>query len=577
MLSFLLIIVLIHTTVSTLYYRVTTQYVQDSTSRNFTQLMNQTKMSLDSLISGVQESSQSLVHNETLQKIFEKQNIITYPMSDQLDDYLFLSKYLSVSDVNKNISKINLYFIIDSIYTREKHNFFSVKSAMNESWYERTLFVGGAPVWSYDEKGISCTRAVINYELDKSECGFIEIEINTDSVFQILNNVSNSTGGSICLVDDFGNIVVVLGANSPSFKQIVLESLTKTNRTHMVHEIPKGSNPHGQIIKQPLTNGWIVMANLPYEIFQDDIKRIMLDIIYIFLFAVIIATLLTSMLAKNLSNRINRMVGFMSTVNINTNEYITEKYNDEITVIETNFNQMLKTARASIHKEQETSRLKKEADFNVLQEQINPHFLYNCLDSINWMANEYHAAEISSMSSLLGKFYRLGLSNGKQIVSLSDEIEHMRIYLEIMKKRFDGQLNVELIISLDSKSIQTLKFILQPIVENAIIHGISSRISQEGHIIISFALKEELLIISIKDDGVGMDARKLGVLRDTINNPNSSKGFGLRNVNQRVKLHFGGQYGINLESEPDVGTTVIIYLPANMHLDDATDYTTRNS
>ncbi len=564
LISIMAIIILAPLSISIYYYMRTTAYVQEDRTKNFLELMKQTQISLDNIISRVEDTGKSVVLNETLESILLRSESESYTLSEQLDDYAYLSRYITMSSFNDSIGRIQLYFVNKSIYAREKNRFYHVSDAEKEKWYERALFVGGASVWSHDGGEISCVRAIMRYDLAQSDCGFVEAVLNLNVLTGVLNNVIGTTEGNICLIDDFNQVVLTQGADGAAFSRLILDRhLDDSMNTR--DKSTTGTDEAGQlIISRKLSNDWTIYASLPHQGLRAEIRRISYEIVFIYLGAIILAFVFVMLYTSSLVRRIRRTANFMSSVDINSDEYVHEELQDELTIIETSFNQMLRTARESVRKEKEALKRSKEADFDILQEQINPHFLYNCLDSINWLAIKYQATEISAMVTILGRFFRLGLSRGNQIIPLYDELEHVRLYLEIMKKRFDGQIDTVFDVDVDAKALLTLKFILQPLVENAIAHGISNRPDQTGCIRISCHEAQGDLFISVTDNGIGMTGDKVEELTRSLEKDSKSRGFGLYNVNQRIRLHFGEAYGVDISSVYLESTTVTLRLPVRV-------------
>ena len=204
---------------------------------------------------------------------------------------------------------------------------------------------------------------------------------------------------------------------------------------------------------------------------------------------------------------------------------------------------------------------KRKLELKALQHQINPHFLYNTLDSIIWMA-ESKDENIVPMTEALSKLFRISLSRGKELIQLSDELDHVRNYLFIQSMRHLNKFDYEISAPQELLSCKTLKLILQPIVENSIYHGIKN-MAGKGTIRITAYQEEEKLVIRLEDNGIGMDAEMLERLLNEPVNEKSSKGsgIGVHNVNERIKLYFGQEYGLRFESELDKGTTAFVYLP----------------
>lgn len=217
-------------------------------------------------------------------------------------------------------------------------------------------------------------------------------------------------------------------------------------------------------------------------------------------------------------------------------------------------------------KEQVTreQKLLRKAEFDLLQAQINPHFLYNTLDAIVWSAEAGNQKQVVNMVGCLSDFFRLSLNNGREIVSIGDELSHVRSYLVIQQIRYQDILKYEVEVPEELFKYEIPKITIQPIIENAIYHGIKNK-RGGGKITVNGEESGDNVIISISDDGIGMDPDKLLEVKNALtgNSPKTDVVYGLYNVNERIKLNFGEEFGLNIESAFGAGTTVTIKLPKN--------------
>lgn len=212
----------------------------------------------------------------------------------------------------------------------------------------------------------------------------------------------------------------------------------------------------------------------------------------------------------------------------------------------------------------ERLRLLKKAQAVALQSQINPHFLNNTLETINWTAIELlgRKNEISEMTGGLSKMLRMTLENSDTVVAIREEVQHCKYYLEIQQKRYEDKFEVIWKIPEDVLEYKIIRIILQPLVENAIYHGIKP-LSEKGILVISGSMYDEEVELSVSDTGLGMTEEELKNLRHNMDNDmiKESKHIGVTNVNQRIKLYFGEKYGVSVESKEGVGTKVTVHIP----------------
>jgi len=237
---------------------------------------------------------------------------------------------------------------------------------------------------------------------------------------------------------------------------------------------------------------------------------------------------------------------------------------DEIGYLGRSFNTMIEKIQGLIDMVYREQQSKREAELRTLQEQIKPHFLYNTLDTIQWMAQDHGADDIVQIVSALTSLFRIGLSKGKEMIRVRDELEHVRSYLIIQKARYEDKFDFSLSVDDEVLPLMVLKLTLQPLVENAIYHGVKER-RGHGTIRLEALKREQTLIFRVRDDGVGMSAAELAAVRALLSHKplesSERDGYGIRNVNERIQLSFGKKYGLRFESAPGRGTTVEMLHP----------------
>ncbi|WP_019636165.1 sensor histidine kinase [Paenibacillus fonticola] len=238
--------------------------------------------------------------------------------------------------------------------------------------------------------------------------------------------------------------------------------------------------------------------------------------------------------------------------------------NDEIGELANAMNRMSDEIVSLIQKNREEEAKSRLLQLQTLEYQINPHFLYNTLDSVNMLARKHKDPIIADIVTYLSRLFRIGLNQGREMITLADEVRHVTYYLKIQEIRFAGQLYWEIQMDDSIEDIKIIKFILQPLVENSINHGIRKR-DEPGHIHIRVWKEENCIVLEVKDDGVGIKPEQMEKIRQSLaiehENEDKDHGFGLRNVHQRIQLHYGPHYGLQLASEEGQGTTIYIRLP----------------
>ena len=301
---------------------------------------------------------------------------------------------------------------------------------------------------------------------------------------------------------------------------------------------------------------------VPFKELTKELNTSLVITILISLIAGVFAFLILTIVAVRITNPVKKMTKLMKSVeNGNLNVVINTDRNDEIGVLGKSFNSMtakLKTLIDEVYKEQIA---RKEAELKVLQAQINPHFLYNTLDVIYWTSRLEKAPKTGELVNALSKLFKLGLNKGSEITTVKNEVEHVQSYLTIQKYRYEE--SPVFIIEMDSQIYEynTIKLILQPFVENALLHGISS-MEKGGIIQILGTENGDDIQFEIIDNGIGMNEERVQeILAEDFE---GKKGYGVNNVDKRIKLYYGEKYGVVIKSSEGTGTRVIITIPKRL-------------
>ena len=235
---------------------------------------------------------------------------------------------------------------------------------------------------------------------------------------------------------------------------------------------------------------------------------------------------------------------------------------EEVQLLSDGIESMVGRLKVQIDKNTEQEKQRRRTELALLQAQINPHFLYNTLDTIIWLIESREISEAVNMVNSLSNYFRFSLSRGQNVITLAEEEQHIRSYLEIQQMRYRDLIKYEVDIPDQLKCYILPKLTLQPLVENALYHGIKTR-RRQGFIRVTGRAQNDCLILEVADDGIGMAEERLAMVRASLED-NSSGGFGMRAVHQRIRIFFGGNYGLSVDSAPDAGTRVTVTIPMQM-------------
>ena len=411
---------------------------------------------------------------------------------------------------------------------------------------------------------ISMSRAVEITVGGSTEQAVLLIEMAYQGLEEVLDEVTLGNGGYIYLMDSNGDIIW-----HPKFELIASGRVKENNLVAAGYddgsreEVFNGTR-QTVVTKTVGYTGWKLVGVIKGTGISLNMLKTRLFIVFVILLIIFIVILINSYISFRVTNPIRELeksVKALEEGNLDADIYMGGSY--EVQHLGKSVQDMkfrIKGLMQDIVSEHEEKR---KSEFDSLQAQINPHFLYNTLDIIVWQIENEKQSEAVHTVTALARFFRLSLGKGKNIVTVRDEIDHVKNYLMIQHMRFKNKFDYEFDIAEDVLELPSLKLMLQPLVENAIYHGMEF-MDGDGMIMVKAWREEDELYLSVADNGLGMTEDKVEMIltgESTSGNGRGS-GIGVKNVNERIKLYFGEAYGLTIDSEPDEGTTVIIHLPA---------------
>ena len=411
---------------------------------------------------------------------------------------------------------------------------------------------------------ISMSRAVEITVGGSTEQAVLLIEMAYQGLEEVLDEVTLGNGGYIYLMDSNGDIIW-----HPKFELIASGRVKENNLVAAGYddgsreEVFNGTR-QTVVTKTVGYTGWKLVGVIKGTGISLNMLKTRLFIVFVILLIIFIVILINSYISFRVTNPIRELeksVKELEEGNLDADIYMGGSY--EVQHLGKSVQDMkfrIKGLMQDIVSEHEEKR---KSEFDSLQAQINPHFLYNTLDIIVWQIENEKQSEAVHTVTALARFFRLSLGKGKNIVTVKDEIDHVKNYLMIQHMRFKNKFDYEFDIAEDVLELPSLKLMLQPLVENAIYHGMEF-MDGDGMIMVKAWREEDELYLSVADNGLGMTEDKVEMIltgKSTSGNGRGS-GIGVKNVNERIKLYFGEAYGLTIDSEPDEGTTVIIHLPA---------------
>ncbi|OPJ63990.1 sensor histidine kinase [Clostridium oryzae] len=540
-------------------YNITKRNLIEQNSVNMQNSLTQINSNIERKLETYSKSSSLIYLNDTLKNYLTED----YTKNSVEDAYYYINSYFgNILILNPDISLVTVYtdnytLSSDSYYIKHIDN--SIKS---EKWYDKVQTSTGNVIYgtTYKNSNGNYVFTLTRY-LNSGRIGYpygiLVMTINESQLYSLIDKSAKNSYKYI--VDENGSIISCRDKSNITKNIYKILNIDKSTLSNIGTKDINYKGKKMLVVCKSLENGWKTISMVSYSSFLDNAIKSASFIFIIFLFSVLLAVVLTYVISAIVTKRINVMVKQVKKVQDgNFNVEFKNMGNDEIGNLSSAFCNMSKKLKFLIEEVYEKELLKKQADMNVLQEQINPHFLYNALASISSLALKNNDKKVNQMTSLLGKFYRLSLNKGKNMFHVSDEIELTQYYIEIQKIRFQNLLNITFELDETLAEYKVPKLILQPFIENSINHGIFD--DEKGiNIIIKLYGQDGKIVFEVVDDGIGMDNNKL----ESILNQMSSltEGFGIKNVNNRIKLYFGDEYGVQIFSKLNEGTQVKIILP----------------
>lgn len=411
---------------------------------------------------------------------------------------------------------------------------------------------------------ISMSRAVEITNGTATEQGVLLIDMSYTSLRRLLENIMLVNNGYLYMISSTGELIY-----HPQMQLIGTgladEDLEAALQYHdgSYHENYRGERREISVKTVGYT-GWKLIGVVPERgIALNNLKTnlFMVFLIAFFLFILVIINALISARITTPIQNLEKSVNAIEAGALDTEVYVGGSY--EIQHLGRSIGNMAKQIQKLMKDIVEEHESKRKSEFDTLQSQINPHFLYNTLDIIVWMIENEQKEEAVRVVTALARFFRISLSRGRSIISVRDELEHVRNYLMIQQKRFKNKFTYEIEAEPEVLDLASLKLMLQPLVENAIYHGMEF-MDGDGEIRIRAFLRDDGLVLSVEDNGLGMTEEQVANLFSGASHVSSKRGsgIGVKNVQERIRLYFGREYGLTIDSEPDEGTRIEIYLPA---------------
>lgn len=558
MLSFTMITVAVVLLVSLLLYNKFAKSAEENAYLNIEQIIEQVNSHLELYVKGMQDiyevAEEQIEQSDTINNSILREQLATLirTREDLVSIALFSPEgglVLDIPDANmRRNTQLTEQSWFQSAFKQDEQISFSQPHIQN-------LYKG-------QYKWVVSLSRMIQYREDGNlKKGILLVDVNFRTLDELSSKVILGKKGYAYIIDELGNIVyhpqqqlIYAGLKYENLEPVFeyafgsyMDTTTKEERYITIRTV------------EPI--GWKIVG----VAYKDEIvttKRDLNHFILWFLTIVIIVVLLISIFVSAIISkpirRLEKSVKMVGQGDFNTPIDVKGTY--EVEQLSKRFNFMLHRIRQLMGQSIHEQEAKRKSELEVLQAQINPHFLYNTLNSVIRMVERGKTEEVVTAITSLSKFFRISLSKGKNIITVEEELEHVRNYLVIQKIRYKTKFNYMIDVQDEALTCTTLKLIIQPLVENAIYHGIEC-MSDEGNISITVRVEGMNVVIQIADNGLGMSQQVMQQLLSGGVKSASGSGVGVKNVHKRIQLYYGTSYGLTFQSELEEGTTVTITIP----------------
>lgn len=474
-----------------------------------------------------------------------------------------------IETIEKNDLDSIKIFLPDEFEFRNVEYIGSFSDVEKSDWYKRMIA---------DKKALMCTKETLSDGKSYISVGrlvseknnftkhraAVKIYISEDKIKSILGKNAVSDKGVSYILNEYGEVV--------SSSDYALLDEYRTNeavfKTALESQQWVHTNEGGKrfcMVRKIDYPSWYFVNVISDSLLTDELGHLNRIMALNMIVAMIMAYALAYFISRSVNKRIIRLNtsierasnGKFAPIKLNA---VAKDTSDEIDVLSENYNKMIKELENAMKQQYENGKIIKNAELKVLYEQINPHFLYNVLDLINWMAINNETKNISSTVAKLANYYKLTLNKGNEIISISNELEHVRLYFEIQKIRFENMEQIVVDVPAELLECRILKTIFQPLLENFIKHGMKEDDDFKGIFSIKAKSDKDDIIFTVSDNGDGIEKSVLAAVEDGTFESKSGSGFGLRSINERLKLFYGDGYGLSF-GDCTNGAVIYVKIP----------------
>ena len=552
MLSFLILVLLMGSMIGYFSYQNAKNLVVENKEQEMADTINRIDISINSQVQQINRLAEN-VKSSQIVRAYLKKEIHTQEETEELNDWMegLLNLISSCSDLILMNEDGTVYYSYSGCQAvNDKRRMEVYENAASNLVGDGTWTEKGSSLCQKNAEEVVTFISSINKVI-------LAIELNPETFgLLMLNNYSTFQNQYTYLVDCAGNVLCSNKTNIYDWGDVVTKGMEKGVRRY---EFNWDNKDYFACRQYNGLTGWETYSVVSTDDFFPQAKRLREAIMGLVLLAMLAAGVGIFILSYTFTRPIGRLKNAMKQVEAGDFEIQVEsKAHDEIGMLIQSFNYMVSRLRQLIMEVYQQKLAQKNAELTALQAQINPHFLYNTLDAIAWMCEDGKNEDAEEMVTALARLFRISISKGHELIPIEKEVEHAKSYLKIENYRYKNKFTYSFEVEESCLSYLCNKITLQPIIENAIYHGVKQMID-EGEIWIRIFEDGEDIIFQVEDNGIGMTEEQCReILRKE---PGDRTGIGIKNVNDRIKIYFGSNYGLNITSELDEGTCVTIRMP----------------
>lgn len=584
LISHLILVLLPTLVIAVLLYSQLSNIMLSNTIKSEQNLSKQTVNNIENIIDVVQSASSAVTENDFFKKSLyysahDLQHNLYYNEDFKAEAVAFLNKTSSFVDFS-TISTIKIYVderlepLVENLNTKPYNIYKDMNAVKGSYWYGifastdkqslvcPTLYLTPTEKRDYGELAII---RKINYIINGEETSaYVAVYFNKDTVDSVLRENMSIADSSSILLNERDSIIsssnsYISGKYLVYYKDVMAKCPNANN-----YKVVSFGREHVYMAYNEIANtDWIMVSLIPTTGVLEESSFVVWQFILFYLFFLFVAFVISFALSRSIVRRISSVIAQMKTVKTGTPMRLDQSIShDEIGDLVDTYNYMTDEMNHLLTEQAESANALRVSEFKALQAQINPHFLYNTLDMINWLSKSGKSDEVSAAVQALSKFYKFTLNKGNITVSVGEELEHVSLYVQLQNMRYKNKIHFLIDVPDELLDYEMPRLIFQPIVENSIQHGIFEKESKEGDIFITGWLEEQTIVFIVSDNGVGIPPEKIPTILSGRDESTTGSNVGIYNTHKRLQLFSDASYGLTYRSTQHVLTEVEIRIPA---------------